>query len=111
MTDSNLSLLADRVAISDVVYAYATGLDRRDWALFRSIFTDSIKMKFESAGIRSGTYDADGWVRSAQRLFAGFSATQHTSTNHVHDIRGGTGPPALPICKRNTSSHPTPRMA
>jgi hypothetical protein len=88
MTDSNLSLLADRVAISDVVYAYATGLDRRDWALFRSIFTDSIKMKFESAGIRSGTYDADGWVRSAQRLFAGFSATQHTSTNHVHDIRG-----------------------
>jgi hypothetical protein len=88
MTDSNLSLLTDRVAISDVVYAYATGLDRRDWELFRSIFTDSIKMEFESAGIRPGTYAADDWVRSAQRLFAGFSATQHTSTNHVHDIRG-----------------------
>ena len=88
MAESSASLLMDRMAISDVVYAYATGLDRRDWVLFRSIFTDSIKMEFDSAGIRSGTYGADDWVRSAKRLFAGFSATQHTSTNHVHDIRG-----------------------
>lgn len=27
-------------------------------------------------------------MRSARRLFAGFAATQHTSTNHVHDVRG-----------------------
>ena len=88
MSDPSLDLLLDRLAISDVVHAYATGLDRRDWTLFRSIFTDSIEMKFDSAGIRSGTYSADAWVRSAKRLFAGFSATQHTSSNHVHDIRG-----------------------
>jgi hypothetical protein len=87
MSHAENGLLLDRAAISDVVYAYATGLDRRDWALFRSIFTDSIEMEFSSAGIRSGTYSADDWVRSAKRLFAGFSATQHTSTNHVHDIR------------------------
>ena len=36
MTDPNLQLLLDRAAISDVVHAYATGLDRRDWTLFRS---------------------------------------------------------------------------
>jgi hypothetical protein len=88
MSDSDIRLLLDRAAISDTVYAYATGLDRRDWALFRSIFTDQIEMDFESTGIRSGVYNADRWVRDARRLFAGFSATQHTSSNHVHHVRG-----------------------
>jgi len=88
MTDSNLQLLLDRVAISDVVNAYATGLDRRDWKLLRSIFLDEIEMDFGSVGLRVGRYDAGKWVRDAARLFAGFAATQHTSTNHVHDVRG-----------------------
>jgi hypothetical protein len=88
MSDANLRLLLDRAAISDTVYAYATGLDRRDWALYRSIFTDQIEMDFASTGIRAGVYDADRWVRDAKRLFAGFSATQHTSANHVHEVRG-----------------------
>ncbi len=88
MTDPRLQLLLDRAEISDVVRAYATGLDRRDWALYRSIFTDEIEMDFRSVGIRAGSYRADDWVRDAARLFAGFAATQHTSTNHVHDVRG-----------------------
>ena len=87
MADANLQLLLDRAAISDVVHAYATGLDRRDWALYRGVFADTIEMEFDSVGLRSGTYQADEWVRSAKTLFAGFSATQHTSSNHVHDIR------------------------
>jgi hypothetical protein len=83
-----LQQLLDRAAISDVVHAYATGLDRRDWALYRFIFCDELEMDFESVGIRRATYSADEWVRSAQTLFAGFRATQHTSTNHVHQIDG-----------------------
>jgi len=78
----------DRTAISDVVYAYATGLDRRNWGLFRSIFLDTIEMDFRSVGLRPGNYDADRWVADARRLFAGFKATQHTSTNHVFELRG-----------------------
>lgn len=88
MSDAALQQLIDRAAISDTVYAYATGLDRGDWELYRSIFTPRIEMDFESTGIRAGTYDADRWVRDAKRLFAGFSATQHSSTNHVHELRG-----------------------
>lgn len=88
MNGPNIDLLIDRAAISDVVHAYATGLDRRDWVLYRSIFTDTIEMDFESVGIRAGIYKADNWTRDAQRLFAGFRATQHTSTNHVHVLRG-----------------------
>jgi hypothetical protein len=88
MDESALQSLLDRAAISDVVHAYATGLDRRDWALLRSIFTDTIDMDFQSVGLRPDCYDADQWVRDAERLFAGFRATQHTSSNHVHDLRG-----------------------
>ncbi len=85
---SDLQLLVDRAAISDVVHAYATGLDRRDWRLLRSIFTQKIEMDFRSVGLRPGSYDADKWVNNAAELFAGFAGTQHTSTNHVHDVRG-----------------------
>lgn len=88
MTDADVGLLLDRAAISDVVHAYATGLDRGDWALYRSIFLDEIEMDFESVGLRPGVYSADDWVRDARRLFAGFEATQHTSANHVHEIDG-----------------------
>jgi hypothetical protein len=88
MGTADLQELVDRAAISDVVHAYATGLDRRDWELFRSIFVKTIEMDFDSIGLRSGGYDADEWVDSAKRLFAGFRATQHTSSNHVHELRG-----------------------
>lgn len=86
--DDQVQLLIDRAAISDVVYAYATGLDRREWTVFRSIFTDTIEMDFQSIGLPAIRIDADEWVRDTKRLFAGFAATQHTSTNHTHDVRG-----------------------
>jgi hypothetical protein len=88
VSDAPLQALLDRAAISDTVIAYATGLDRRDWALYRGVFCDALEMEFGSVGIRPGPYTADAWVRSAQTLFAGFSATQHTSSNHVHTLRG-----------------------
>ena len=38
--------LLDRAAIADVIYAYAQGLDRRDWVLYRSIFDDAVDFDF-----------------------------------------------------------------
>lgn len=90
VAELDLQWLIDRAAISDVVHAYAMGLDRRDWKGFRSVFTDTIEMDFQSIGLRPDRYDADQWVDDARRLFAGFEATQHTSTNPVHEIRGDT---------------------
>ncbi len=80
--------LFDRAAIIDLVNCYATGLDRRDWPLLRSIFTDSIEMEFSSVGMKPGTYSADRWVRSAEVLFAGFGPTQHSFTNHAVTVQG-----------------------
>ncbi|MFQ5697663.1 MAG: nuclear transport factor 2 family protein [Myxococcota bacterium] len=88
MSEDALQALVDRAAISDVVVRYATGLDRRDWSAFRSVFTDEIEMDFESVGIPAGRVSADAWVADARALFAGFDATQHQSSNHVFDLRG-----------------------
>lgn len=85
-----LEQLLDRTAITDVVNRYATGLDRRDWPLLRSIFTDEIDMEYSSVGIKPGRYSADRWVRSSEVLFAGFGPTQHTLTNHVIELNGDT---------------------
>ncbi|HLZ69406.1 MAG TPA: nuclear transport factor 2 family protein [Dehalococcoidia bacterium] len=86
--EEQVQLLADRAAISDVLHRYATGLDMRDFALLRSIFTDEIEMDYSSIGMKPGRMMADDWVESARVLFAGFDATQHLSANHVHVIRG-----------------------
>lgn len=40
--------LIARAEISDCVHKYATGLDRRDWKLIRSIFTDEVHLDFSS---------------------------------------------------------------
>lgn len=85
---STVEQLLDRAAITDVVNRYATGLDRRDWPLLRSIFTDEIDMEYGSVGIKPGRYSADKWVRSSEVLFAGFGPTQHTLTNHAFTFDG-----------------------
>jgi SnoaL-like domain len=48
MDDGKLQLLLDRAEISDVQLRYATGLDSRDWPLFRSCFTDEVETDFTS---------------------------------------------------------------
>ena len=80
--------LIDRAAITDVVNAYATAVDRRDWDLLRSIFTDRVFFDFRS--FDPGLYrevTAEELVEIAKRLSA-FDATQHISANHAHTING-----------------------
>ena len=43
-----LAQLADRVAIVDVISNYATGLDARDWVLWRSVFVDEVVFDLSS---------------------------------------------------------------
>ncbi len=82
-TATSLHNLLDRAAISDVVLNYATGIDRRDWALYRSIFTDVVAFDFTTwSGVREDMA-ADAWVASVRQTLACFDATQHTMSNHV----------------------------
>jgi hypothetical protein len=87
--DANLRLLLDRAEISDVQLRYATGVDIRDWRLYRSCFTDEIETDFTSVfGGEPRRMKADEWVEFARRTIDGLNATQHMITNHVITVDG-----------------------
>jgi SnoaL-like protein len=85
----DLETLITRAEISDVVLRYATGIDRRDWPLFRSCFADQVELDFTSwSGGEVRSSNADEWVAGVAAGLSGFDATQHISSNHVHEIDG-----------------------
>lgn len=70
-------------------YEYALGIDTRDFALLRSVFTDEITMDFaDYSGQPSATLSADDWVAGCRVLFTGLDATQHVMSNPLVDIDG-----------------------
>lgn len=88
MTDT-LKLLQDRADITDLINRYATGIDRRDWALYRSIFADELEMDFSSYSGQPGSkMTGDEWVAGVQLLLPGFDATQHLFSNFVIEVDG-----------------------
>jgi hypothetical protein len=90
MGEITLQTLIDRAAISDVVNTYATAVDTRDWALFRSLYTDRVFIDMSSVDpTRVKEMSAEELVDLARPL-AKFTATQHASSNHRHKIDGDT---------------------
>jgi hypothetical protein len=87
--DDVLQELRDRLELTDLIHKYATGIDTRDWALFRSIFADELFMDFSSySGAPGSKMTGDDWVAGCQRMLPGFDATQHSLSNFVFDIQG-----------------------
>jgi hypothetical protein len=83
---------SDRLAVAETVYRYATGVDRRDWALYRSLFTDTVTIDFSSydPDLPPRQMRADEWVAGLVPLFTGLAATQHSMTNPLATIGGDT---------------------
>ena len=80
---------SDHTEIARRLYEYALGIDTRDYALLRSVFTDRITMDFQDySGQAPATLDADDWVAGCRRLFDGLDATHHVMTNPIIDIQG-----------------------
>ncbi len=81
--------LIDRAHISDTVLRYATGIDRRDWPLYRSIFADAVEVDFETWSHEPARiWTAEAWVASVRATLAPFDATSHMLTNHVITLDG-----------------------
>jgi len=81
----------DRADICDTLYSFAAGIDFRDWALYRSVFTDEIDVDYSS--YRAGSVarmKADDWVARARSLFPVFDATQHSLANPRIRVAGDT---------------------
>lgn len=82
--------LIDRAAIGDTIIRYATGIDRRRWPLYRSIFADEVDIDFSTWSGVAERMRADDWVERVRRGLSGFDATQHNLTNLVFAIGGTT---------------------
>jgi SnoaL-like domain len=53
--ESRVRQLEDRALISEVVIKYALGVDRRDWEMFASCFTDPVYTDFSRTPNTSST--------------------------------------------------------
>jgi hypothetical protein len=86
MDESQLQALIDRNAIIDTMNRYATGIDQRDAAIYRSCFTDQLELHMGDAEPRN--CNADEWVSQAFAAVGTFQSTQHIITNHVVTLEG-----------------------
>jgi ketosteroid isomerase-like protein len=79
--------VSDREEISDVLIRYATGIDRKDWALFRTVFTDDCELDYGEIGSFKGVNAITEFMDQAHAM-AGH--TMHRLTNQVIDVHGDT---------------------
>lgn len=68
----------DRSDIADVLVRYATGIDRRDWPLFRTCFTDDCHADYGDIGVWDGVDAITGWM---DETHAPCGHTLHRITN------------------------------
>ena len=78
-----------RDAIIQRSCAYATGVDRRDWALYADCVTDPCEFDFSSwnsqQAMKIGSAE---WARIVAGTNGTFDATQHMMSNHVITFTG-----------------------
>ena len=75
----------DRQDITDVLLRYATGIDRRDWPLFRTVFADDCELDYGEVGSWKGV---DAVTEFMQQAHAMAGHTMHRLTNQVITVDG-----------------------
>jgi 3-phenylpropionate/cinnamic acid dioxygenase small subunit len=71
--------------IAEVLVRYATGIDRRDWDLFRSCFASDRLAEYEGIGTWES---ADAITDFMVTAHAGMGHTMHRITNIAIDVHG-----------------------
>lgn len=74
-----------RQDVADVLVRYATGIDRRDWALFRTCFTDDCEADYGDIGVWHGVDAITEWMAQAH---AACGHTMHRITNQAVSPNG-----------------------
>jgi 3-phenylpropionate/cinnamic acid dioxygenase small subunit len=77
----------DRQDISDLLVRYATGIDSRDWPLFRTVFTEDCALDYGVIGSWQGVDAVTEFMQQAHAL-AGY--TLHRLTNQAITVNGDT---------------------
>jgi 3-phenylpropionate/cinnamic acid dioxygenase small subunit len=74
-----------RPDISDLLVRYATGIDRRDWPLFRTVFTDDCHLDYGEIGVWDGV---DAVTDFMEQTHAPAGHTMHRLTNQAIAVDG-----------------------
>ncbi|OMC32355.1 polyketide cyclase [Mycobacterium sp. GA-1841] len=79
--------MTDRDDIIDVLVRYATGIDRRDWPLFRTVFTEDCVLDYGEIGSWDGV---DAVTEFMEQTHAMAGHTLHRMSNHAITVAGDT---------------------
>jgi 3-phenylpropionate/cinnamic acid dioxygenase small subunit len=75
----------DTQEIQDVLVRYATGIDRRDWDLFRTCFTDDLFADYEGVAVWNGVDEITEYMTNAH---ADMGHTMHRLSNMAITVEG-----------------------
>jgi len=75
----------DKAQIAEVLIRYATGIDFKDWALFRTCWTDEVDIDYGDLGQFT---DADEFTTLMTQIHDGMGQTYHRISNLVIDVDG-----------------------
>lgn len=65
-----LAAVLDRLALDDLITAYAVSVDDGDWSAYQELFTEDGRADYRSAGgIEGGAADVAGWLARTMELF------------------------------------------
>jgi 3-phenylpropionate/cinnamic acid dioxygenase small subunit len=79
--------VSDRDDIEDVLIRYATGIDTKNWPLFRTCFTDDVHADYGAIGCWDGVDAITEWMAATHR---DMPATNHMITNVAIDVAAGS---------------------
>ena len=79
------SLLEDKSDIGEVLVRYATGIDQRDWDLFRSCWTSDVVADYGEIGQFNGIDALTDFMFAAHDAMG---PTHHALTNFAIDVQG-----------------------
>lgn len=83
----SLQYVADRIALMDVMLKYTKGVDNRDLALYRSVFTDDV----EVVGFGQNVYHGgDAWTAYVKEALMQYGPTQHMLGPQLATVNGDT---------------------
>ena len=75
----------DRQDISELLVRYATSIDRRDWPLFRTVFTDDCELDYGEIGAWNGV---DAVTEFMEKVHALAGHTMHRLSNIAITVDG-----------------------
>jgi 3-phenylpropionate/cinnamic acid dioxygenase small subunit len=77
---------ADKAQIAEVLIRYATGIDSKDWELFRTCWADEVDIDYGDLGHFS---DPDEFTTLMKQIHDGMGQTYHRISNPAIAVDGG----------------------